>query len=103
MLSFSIWKSLHRKCSVQIQNKTTPPPPNCNMTSINDLMKFSFAEITQGQYNLVHMVNDGFLAIDLTTVLTQKNRGDASRALRDIPGRVFAASRFSEVSLAGKG
>ena len=103
MLSFSIWKYLHLTFPEQIQNKTTPPPPNGNMTSRNDFRKLSFAEISPGGHNSVQLANKDFFAIDLAVFLTEKSRGESSKALIEIKERDFASSKFYKTSLGKAG
>jgi hypothetical protein len=64
----------------------------------------SFAENVQGRDAYVCITEDGMiLAIDLAVVVTGKPRGEASLAIRSIPGEVFPVSKMIIRNLPGKG
>jgi hypothetical protein len=69
----------------------------------DDLKRFSFASIIPEGDNYSHMVDGRLIALDFGMVATQKDRKITGSGLRDTSEREFAASRYSETSLPGKG
>ena len=74
------------------------------MSCSKPIQALSFAEIIKGRDSSVRVTPDGMIyAVDLVMVMTGKDRNNAGRDLRELPGDKFQSTKFVDRKISNHG